>query len=47
VRRKGEQTSMVAGLGGGLGSNEPSADEAPLPEEYPADDGDIPEGEEF
>ncbi len=43
VRRKGEQTSMVAGLGG----DEPMADEAPLPEEYPADDGDIPEGEEF
>ena len=43
VRRKGEQTSMVAGLA----SDAPLADEAPLPEEYPADDGDIPEGEEF
>ena len=43
VRRKGEQTSMVAGLAG----DAPLADEAPLPEEYPADDGDIPEGEEF
>ncbi len=43
VRRKGEQTSMVAGLA----SDAPLADEAPLPDEYPADDGDIPEGEEF
>ena len=42
VKRKGEQTSMVAGLGG---SDGPLADEAPLPEEYPADDGDIPESE--
>ena len=25
----------------------PLADEAPRPDEYPADDGDIPEGEEF
>ena len=41
VRRKGEQASMVAGLG----SDEPLADEAPLPDEYPADDGDIPESE--
>jgi DNA polymerase III subunit gamma/tau len=46
VRRKGEQSSMVAGLG----SDEPMADEilsdgAPLPDEYPADDGDIPESE--
>jgi len=46
VRRKGEQTSMVAGLG----SDEPTGDEllsdgAPLPDEYPADDGDIPESE--
>jgi DNA polymerase-3 subunit gamma/tau len=36
VRRKGEQASMVAGLAG---------DEPPLPDEYPADDGDIPESE--
>ncbi|MBS0541972.1 MAG: DNA polymerase III subunit gamma/tau, partial [Proteobacteria bacterium] len=41
VKRKGEQTSMVAGLGG----DEPLADEAPLPDEYPADDGDIPESD--
>jgi DNA polymerase-3 subunit gamma/tau len=38
VRRKGEQTSLVSGLGG------PSGDEPPLPDEYPADD-DIPESE--
>jgi DNA polymerase-3 subunit gamma/tau len=38
VRRKGEQTSLVAGLAG------PSGEEPPLPEEYPADD-DIPESE--
>jgi DNA polymerase-3 subunit gamma/tau len=38
VRRKGEQTSLVAGLQG------PPAEEPPLPEEYPADD-DIPESE--
>ena len=37
VRRKGEATSLVAGLGTG-------GDEPPLPEEYPADD-DIPESE--
>jgi len=42
VRRKGEQTSMVAGLGA---ADEPLADEAPLPDEYPADDGDIPESD--
>jgi DNA polymerase-3 subunit gamma/tau len=41
VRRKGEQASMVAGLG----SDASLADEAPLPDEYPADDGDIPESE--
>ena len=34
---------MVAGLA----SDALLPDEAPLPEEYPADDGDIPEGEEF
>jgi DNA polymerase III subunit gamma/tau len=40
VRRKGEQTSLVAGLGA-----PPSLDEAPLPaDEYPPDD-DIPESE--
>jgi DNA polymerase-3 subunit gamma/tau len=37
VRRKGEETSLVAGLGA-------AADEAPPAEEYPADD-DIPESE--
>jgi DNA polymerase III subunit gamma/tau len=45
VRRKGEQTSMVAGLGASPGDDAPLADEAPLPDEYPADDGDIPESE--
>jgi DNA polymerase-3 subunit gamma/tau len=49
VRRKGEQTSMVAGL---HGAPEPLGEEPPLPEEYPADDypredGDIPESEEY
>ena len=38
VRRKGEQTSLVAGL------VDAGGEEAPLPEEYPADD-DIPESE--
>jgi DNA polymerase-3 subunit gamma/tau len=38
VRRKGEEASLVAGLGG------PPADEPPAMEEYPADD-DIPESE--
>jgi DNA polymerase-3 subunit gamma/tau len=38
VHRKGEQTSLVAGLQAPLG------EEPPLPEEYPADD-DIPESE--
>jgi DNA polymerase-3 subunit gamma/tau len=38
VRRKGEETSLVAGLGG------LPADEPPPAEEYPADD-DIPESE--
>ena len=38
VRRKGEQTSMVAGL------VQPAGEEPPLPEEYPADD-DVPESE--
>jgi DNA polymerase-3 subunit gamma/tau len=38
VRRKGEQTSILAGLSG------PPGEEPPLPEEYPADD-DIPESE--
>jgi len=33
---------MVAGLGA---ADEPLADEAPLPDEYPADDGDIPESD--
>jgi DNA polymerase-3 subunit gamma/tau len=42
VRRRGEQTSMVAGLGA---ADEPLADEAPPPDEYPADDGDIPESD--
>ena len=41
VRRKGEQTSMVAGLG----SSEPDPEDGPPPDEYPADDGDIPESE--
>jgi DNA polymerase-3 subunit gamma/tau len=41
VRRKGEQTSMVAGLG----ASEPDPEEGPPPDEYPADDGDIPESE--
>ncbi len=45
VRRKGEQTSMVAGLTAEPGGDGPLADEAPLPDEYPADDGDIPESE--
>ncbi|HTR88108.1 MAG TPA: DNA polymerase III subunit gamma/tau [Reyranella sp.] len=40
VRRKGEEASMLAGLGG----DGPMGEEAPLPEEYPADD-DIPESE--
>jgi DNA polymerase-3 subunit gamma/tau len=38
VRRKGEQTSLLAGLSG------PPGEEPPMPEEYPADD-DIPESE--
>jgi len=38
VRRKGEQTSLVADLAG------PPGEEPPLPDEYPADD-DIPESE--
>jgi DNA polymerase-3 subunit gamma/tau len=38
VRRRGEQTSLLAGLSG------PPGEEPPLPEEYPADD-DIPESE--
>ena len=38
VRRKGEQTSLVSGLG------DFSAEEPPPAEEYPADD-DIPESE--
>ena len=38
VRRKGEQTSLVADLQGPLG------EEPPPPDEYPADD-DIPESE--
>jgi DNA polymerase-3 subunit gamma/tau len=37
VRRKGDQTSLVAGLAGAV-------EEPPAPEEYPADD-DIPESE--
>ncbi len=47
VRRKGDQTSMVAGLGasGEPLADEPLADGAPLPDEYPADDGDIPESD--
>ena len=44
VRRKGEQTSMVAGLGQPVGFGQPVGEEAPLPEEYPADD-DVPESE--
>jgi DNA polymerase-3 subunit gamma/tau len=43
VRRKGEQTSMVAGLGTPDLNSDP--DEGPPPDEYPADDGDIPESE--
>jgi DNA polymerase-3 subunit gamma/tau len=39
VRRKGEEASLVAGLGGIPG------DEAPPADEYPADDGDVPESE--
>jgi DNA polymerase-3 subunit gamma/tau len=42
VRRKGEEASLVAGLGGGLGGQ--PADEPPPMEEYPADD-EIPESE--
>jgi len=43
VRRKGEESSLVAGLGGaGLGSV--AGDEPPAAEEYPADD-EIPESE--
>ncbi|MFI5000051.1 MAG: DNA polymerase III subunit gamma/tau [Reyranellales bacterium] len=38
VKRKGEQASMVAGLG------QPAGEEPPLPAEYPADD-DVPESE--
>jgi DNA polymerase-3 subunit gamma/tau len=38
VRRKGEEASLVAGLGGIAGDEPPPADE------YPADD-DIPESE--
>jgi DNA polymerase-3 subunit gamma/tau len=41
VRRKGEQTSMVAGLGAAA----PDPEDGPPPDEYPADDGDIPESE--
>jgi len=37
VRRKGDQTSLVAGLAG-------AAEEPPTADEYPADD-DIPESE--
>jgi DNA polymerase-3 subunit gamma/tau len=40
VRRKGEDTSLVAGLGSG---DSPTGE--PPAEEYPADDGDIPESE--
>ncbi len=40
VRRRGEETSLLAGLG------VPAPDDGPPPaEEYPADDGDIPESE--
>jgi DNA polymerase-3 subunit gamma/tau len=39
VRRKGEEASLVAGLGGVPGDEPPPADE------YPADDGDVPESE--
>jgi DNA polymerase-3 subunit gamma/tau len=42
VRRKGEQASLVAGLTAGLARA--AGEEAPLPEEYPADD-DVPESE--
>jgi DNA polymerase-3 subunit gamma/tau len=45
VRRKGEQTSMVAGLAPGDPLDGPPDDDAPPPDEYPADDGDIPESE--
>ena len=40
VRRKGDEASLVAGLGG----SDAPADEPPAMEEYPADD-DIPESE--
>lgn len=39
VRRKGDNTSLVAGLGDVAGEEPPPA------EEYPADDGDVPESE--
>jgi DNA polymerase-3 subunit gamma/tau len=42
VRRKGEATSLVAGLGQPIDAAD---DEAPLPDDYPADDDDIPESE--
>ena len=45
VRRKGDQSSMVAGLGAGLGQGPAAGEEPPTPEEYPADDGDVPESE--
>ena len=41
VRRKGEQSSLVSGLIGGLVE---TGDEPPDGEEYPADD-DVPESE--
>ncbi len=44
VRRKGEETSLVAGLGGEPAAGEPPAEEYPA-DEYPAEDGDIPESE--
>jgi DNA polymerase-3 subunit gamma/tau len=43
VRRKGEETSLLAGLGP-LDAGGPVPGEPPV-EEYPADDGDIPESE--
>ena len=49
VKRKGDETSLVAGLGGSLGGNLGGAaavtdEELPPAEEYPVDD-DVPESE--
>ena len=45
VRRKGEQTSMVAGLGISAADASSDPEDGPPPDEYPADDGDIPESD--